>query len=138
MCEGPGLPGEFFAGRFFHNATDGNVYAQMGKVSMVLFRLKGWSNTTVKPLSMHNQSFVIGPELISPADMDALAIRGRGNLEDVKTAVFRRTQAEPALDGGAAGWDSADTNITLWSDGAHHVAAQLLHDDETLYIRVYS
>ena len=130
-----GLPGEFFAGRFFLNTVDGHVYAQMGKASMVLYRLKGWSNSTVLPLKMQNASFTMDSSLISPPDMDALAIRLHGDLNDVKTAVFRRSKAPPALDGSDTGWEAADTNISLWSDGAHHVTAQLLHDDDHLYIR---
>jgi hypothetical protein len=59
-----GLPGEFFAGRFFHNQEDGHVYAQMGKASAALFRLRGWANSTVRPLQMHNGSFSMTDQLI--------------------------------------------------------------------------
>ena len=139
MCCLLAVPGEFFAGRFFHNLDDNAVYAQMGKVSPVLFRLKGWANNTVQPLVMHhNSTFSMTPELISPPDMAALEIRHRGAQTDVKTAVFRRVSTTPAIDGSAKGWSSADTNVTLWADGSHSVTAQLLHDDDTVYVREHN
>ena len=134
-----GLPGEFFAGRLFHNLDDGAVYAQMGKVSMELFRLRGWTNSTVRTLQMRNQSFQMTEELIGPPSMDALSIRHHGNVDDdVNTAVFRRVAAggpPPAIDGSSDGWGGSDVNISFWSDGSHHVTTQLLHDDDTIYVR---
>lgn len=154
-----GLPGEFFSGRFFHNKLDNQVYSQMGKASMVLFRLAGWANDTATPLIMLNESFALTPGLISKPSMDALQVRLRADQVDVKTAVFRRASQPPALDGGITGWESADTNISLWAgkitsnshhnliprdlsdrllgrtDGSHSVTAQLLHDDDHVYVR---
>ena len=130
-----GLPGEFFAGRFFHNKEDNAVYAQMGKASMALFRLKGWDSDTVISLKVLNSSFALTPELTSKPSMDALQIRGRADQKGVKTAVFRAVVKPPALDGSAGGWETADQNISLWADGAHSVNAQLLHDADHIYIR---
>ena len=131
-----GLPGEFFAGRFFHNRDDGHVYAQMGKASMALFRLRGWANGTARAMEMSNKSFGMTAALIGPPSMDAIDIRRHGNVDSgVNTAVFRRTQLPPAIDGSARGWDASDSNVSLWADGSHHVSAQLLHDDDTIYVR---
>ena len=130
-----GLPGEFFAGRFFHNTEDDAVYAQMGKASMALFRLKGWANDTVIPLKVLNSSFALTPELTSKPSMDALQIRARADQIGVKTAVFHSVAQPPALDGSATGWETADQNISLWADGSHSVNAQLLHDADHIYIR---
>lgn len=130
-----GLPGEFFAGRFFHSQDDNAVYAQMGKASMALFRLKGWANDTAIPLEMKNSSFALTPEQISKPSMDALQIRTRADQVDVKTAVFRAVSKPPALDGSATGWETADQNISLWADGSHSVTAQLLHDADHIFIR---
>jgi hypothetical protein len=107
----------------------------MGKVSMALFRLKGWTNDTVISLKVLNSSFFLTPAQTSKPSMDALQIRTRADQVGVKTAVFRAVSNPPALDGSATGWDTADQNISLWADGSHSVAAQLVYDADHLYIR---
>ena len=103
---------------------------------MALFRLRGWANGTVRALEMRNQSFEMTAALIGPPSMDAIGIRRHGNVDsDVATAVFRRAQQPPAIDGSSRGWEASDSNVSLWADGSHHVSAQLLHDDTTIYIR---
>ena len=128
-------PGEFFAGGAFRNSDDGKVYARWGKVSMQLFRLDGFDKANVVDLIMAPSTITLTPADIAPPAQVALAIRNNAYATPA-VAAFQKTATVPALDGSDAGWPTvAANNVSLWSDGQHSVTAQLLYDQDHVYIR---
>ena len=126
-----GLPDEFWVGRTFLNRNDGQMYAQMGKQSMVLFRLKGWANHSVRSLPMLNSSVRV--DQVALPNYVAAQLRGTGKLDGL-TLLVNRTAEPPALDGSLRGWESA-SHAKLWGDSEHVVRASLLHDDDRIFLR---
>ena len=98
---------------------------------MVLFRLKGWANHSVRPLPMLNSSFKIAR--VALPNMVAAQLRGTGKLNG-KTLLVNRTATPPQLDGSARGWQHA-ASAKLWADSEHLVHAKLLHDGEHIFFR---
>ena len=131
-----GLPGEFWAGKTYYNKDDGHVYAQMGKQSMTLYRMRNWSRNTTVALAMQNgSSFQLSAKQISPPNMVALQLRGQDPAGAMaKTVHIRRAAHPPSLDGSLTGWETA-ANISFWTDEDHFVLAHLLHDTDTIYLR---
>ena len=128
-------PGEFFAGGAFLNKDDGKVYARWGKVSMQLFRLDGFDKANVLELSMAPSAITLTPAEIAPPAQVALAIRNNRYAQPAE-APFLKAASVPAVDGSDVGWPSAAAgNVSLWSDGQHSVTAQILYDQDHIYVR---
>lgn len=135
--------GEYFGeAQTYVSPRSGDVYLAYGKVTMMGFKVRGWTKDGVSTTPI--ASFVGGAQVTLEACNVALAppiasqLRGfqpaDGNLTVVKVPAGRK----PALDGSLVGWESADSahflDDGLNVDGPGVIDARLMYDPDTLYI----
>lgn len=127
-------PGEFFAGVIQPNLANGRIYLGFGKYTPMLFETEGWSlteNPVHKLASLPAKVTISAAQIATPPEI-ALSLRGGAGKANL--ARFTPALGEVALDGGLAGWESAEPVVFAQAKD-QSVEVRCLYRPEELLLR---
>lgn len=132
------LPGEFFTGYAYANASNGKVYFALGKTTPAIFEAEHWTTTEnpVRRVETLPKTVSITASQIATAPEFALAVRKqRGGGTTARVALFAPMPGGgPALDGSLNGWEICEP--VKYSAGEKQTVEVLCgFDPQNLYLR---
>lgn len=132
------LPGEFFTGYSFANATNGKVYFALGKVTPTLFEAEGWTakGNPTRRLETLQKTVNIAASQIAGAPEFALEVRKqRSGGTTARVALFAPMPGGgPALDGTMSGWEGCEP-VKFAAADKQTVEVRCGFDLDYLYLR---
>ena len=127
-------PGEFFAGVIQPNPANGRIYLGFGKYTPMLFETEGWSlteNPVHKLTNLPAKVTISAAQIATPPE---IALSLRGGAGKASLARFTPALGEVALDGGLAGWESAEPVVFAQAKD-QSVEVRCLYRPEELLLR---
>lgn len=126
--------GEFFAGSFFPNKNDGNIYLAMGKYTPMIYKTPEWTlkDNPVKTLTEVQKEVTISAAQISAPP--ELALSRRGGAGSAKFARFTPALGEIDMDGGMQGWEAVEP-VTFGPDKTTNVEVRTLYRPDAILLR---